>query len=357
VVSASKNNKRRFLPEEFDIAHELCFVIHDVMVQIIKSGEEGNFFTTMIDLKNDHELETLDKTDDIFTWLETEGRLDDRAKILKTTVLPAVLSDMMHCVFESLESSRKAKLGISYMLIRKPLQESLYLLEAVVLDEYDFAEKLAADPLKLRSQNAGGVEAHGRRIKKVLEIIGESARLDADYIAQLRYDKKQEDSFDGICNHAMHLFTEHKAIRTEKLNINFIFSGWDQKLAQWAYFYSRLPYLLFYTHQMVEHIVESIAPTTQEYLDDIQRRISALTILWWESVDEHYTCDQLMIFVKETESWLNEHCTSAGYSIPDKTDLLRMSETGAYPKENILSVKTRDIKYKFHAAINKMTAK
>ena len=142
MVSSSKNKKGGIIPESSDIAHELCFVIHDVMVQIIKSGEEGNLFTTTIDLKNDHERRTLDNTNDIFTWLETEGRLNDRAKILKTSVLPAVLSDMMHCVFESLESSRKAKLGISYMLIRKPLQESLYLLEAVVLDESDFAEKL-----------------------------------------------------------------------------------------------------------------------------------------------------------------------------------------------------------------------
>ncbi|MDP8211768.1 MAG: hypothetical protein P9X22_00570 [Candidatus Zapsychrus exili] len=356
MVSVCENKKGRFLPKSFDVAHRLCFVIHDVMCQIITSGEEGNFFTTTIELKNKNEREALNNIDDFFALLESEERFEDRAEILRTVVLPAVLSDMMHCIFESLESSRKAKLGVSYMLIRKPLQESLYLLESVVLDESDFAKKLVEDPLKLRPSNAGGVEDHGRRIKKVLEIISETPRLDADYIAQLRYDKKKEDSFDGACNHAMHLFTQHEAIRTENLNINFIFSGWEEKITQWSYFYSRLPYLLFYTHKMVEHIVERIVPTSQEYLDDIQRRLSALIILWWEGIDEQYTCDQLMIFVKETESWLKKHCKSAGHRIPNNKDLWRMSKTGAFPKENIFSVKARALKYEARAAINKIYA-
>lgn len=357
MLSSLKNKKNSFLPEEFAIAHELSFIIHDVMAQIIKSGEEGNFFTTTIDFENDDESESLEKSDDIFAWLEAENRFNDRAKVLKTTVLPAVLSDMLHCIYEALETSRKGKLSISYMLIRKPFQESLYLLESIVLDELDFSQKLAEEPLQLRSKNAGGVDAHAKRIQKILNILNESSRFDATYIAQLRYDKTNEDSFDGICNLAMHLFTEHKAIRTEQLNINFIFSGWDQKMSQWSYLYSRIPYLLFYILQIVEYIVKSIASTTQEYLDDMQRRISASIILWWKNFDENYKCQQIERFVQTTETWLHEHCQLSGYSLPTEKDLLHMSETGAYPKEKALSVKKRNLKYKIHAAMNKMTAK
>lgn len=345
------------MPSTFDSAHDLCFSIHDAMVQIIVSGQEGRFFTTEIKLKNDEEHKSFEDADDIFSWLEKENRLNDRASILKTTVLPAVLSDMMHCVFECLESSRKAKLGISFMLIRKPLQESLYLLESIVLDELNFSEILATDPLKLRSQNAGGISGHTKRIQKVLEIVGESSRLNAEYIAQLRYDKNSDDSFDGVCNHAMHLFTEHKAIRTEQLNINFIFSGWSQKITQWNYLYSRLPYLLFYTHRIAEHIVASIAPTSQDYLDDIQRRIASSIMLWWKDVDDHYKCDQLNIFVKETQSWLNSHCVSSGYEQPNDKHLLSMATTGEYPGENFILLKKRNLKYKFHAFMNKITTK
>jgi hypothetical protein len=358
MAAALKNKKGRSLPDIFDIAHDLCFVIHDVMVQILKSGEEGGFFKTTIDLNNDDEKTALENTDDIFLWLENNHRFDDRAKILITTIFPAVLSDMMHCTYESLETSRKGKLGISYMLIRKPLQESLYLLEAIVLNELDFAEMMSSDPLKLRQRNAGGVEGHCKRIEQVITLIGEDLRLNALYIAQLRYDKSKEDSFDGICNKAMHLFTEHIAIRTEPLNINFIFSGWDQKLTQWAYLYSRLPYLLFYTYQIVEYVVAKIiAPTSQEYLDDMQRRISALIILWSDGLNENYVSHPLEVFVQETQKWLNEHCKNSGFQTPTKKDLLRMSKTGAYPRESAWVVKKRDMKYRIHATLNNVANK
>jgi hypothetical protein len=169
--------------------------------------------------------------------------------------------------------------------------------------------------------------------------------------------KNKEDSFDGVCNLAMHLFTEHKAMRTDPLNINFIFSGLGQKLTQWSYLYSRLPYLLFYTYQIVEYVVAKIAPTSQEYLDDMQRRISALILLWWDNFDENYVSPPLEVFVQETQKWLNEHCENSGFRIPTKKDLLRMSKTGAYPNESALDVKKRDIKYHIHAALNNAATK
>jgi hypothetical protein len=95
--------------------------------------------------------------------------------------------------------------------------------------------------VKLWSQGVGGQEAHTRNIQKVLDTIGENGRFDAAYLAQLRYDKGATDGFDGICNKAMHLFTHHEAIRTEPMNINFIFSNWDSRRTQWSFIYSRLP--------------------------------------------------------------------------------------------------------------------
>ena len=165
------------------------------------------------------------------------------------------------------------------MLLRKPLQESLYVLEAVIADRADFAQKLTEDPIKLWSQGIGGHEAHANNIQKVLEAVGENDRFDPHYLAQLRYDKNAEDGFDRICNKAMHLFTRHKSIKTEQMNINFIFSNWDGKQTEWSYIYSRLPYLLVYMHSIVEYVCESIAPTPPLCLNDVKRRISAQVLL------------------------------------------------------------------------------
>jgi len=252
---------------------------------------------------------------------------------------------MLHCFYEALETSRKGKLGITFMLLRKPLQESLFLLEAAVADRDNFVRMLTLDPMKLSSQKAGGVEVHARRIQKVLEILGETHRFDANYLARLRYDKDARDGFDGICNTAMHLFTQHKAIRTDPLNINFIFSKMDSKLTQWSYLYSRLPYLLAYIHRIVEHVCATIVCTDLSYLHDMDRRISALVLQWWDTVDPSYDEPNLDNFVLKTRDWLLNHCNQAGCRAPTRLDLVKMADTGAYPGEQEESVAERNLRF------------
>ena len=98
-----------FLPSKYEIAHELCFVIHDVLAQFLVSGEKRGVFFTSIQFNNDADRRSLEQSGDIFEWLEETRRVDERAELLATTVLPAALSDMLHCIYEALTTSRKAK--------------------------------------------------------------------------------------------------------------------------------------------------------------------------------------------------------------------------------------------------------
>lgn len=340
------------LPKEFDAAHDLCFVVHDYLAQFIVSGEDAGVFSTSIVLENIHEQELLEAMDDIFGWLDATKKLEDRARLLKTIALPAVLSDLLHCLYEALESSRKAKLNVTYILLRKPIQESLFLIESAVLDGIDFSEKLASDPLKLRPKNAGGIEGHKQRIEAVLTKIGELDRFDAAYLAQLRYDKA-EDGFDGICNLAIHLFTEHKAIRTEKLNINFIFSDWGAKLTQWSFLYSRLPYLLVYMLLIIEFIGNELFPTDPEYLGHSKRQVSALVALWRKELTPEYLTPQLEKFASRTAQDLFSHCKEYGFRKPTQRDLIRMAASGAFPGESAVDVKARFNAFASAADLNK----
>ncbi len=352
-----RTNRGGHLPEVHDLAHDLCFVVHDMLAQLLKSGEDGGFFRTTIAFEGEEDRVAFEQSEDIFDWLEKTQRLNDRTSILTTTVFPAILSDMLHCIYEALESSRKAKLNVTYMLLRKPIQENLFLLETIVINPNDFAAKLAVDPLKLRGKNVGGLDAHTRRIQRVLEELGEEGRFSAEYIAQLRYNKNEEDGFDGICNHAIHLFTEHKAIRTTPLNINFIFSGWEEKCTQWAYLYSRLPYLLIYALCVIEHLCERIAPTHPTYLNDMQRRIAALTLLWREQLEPAYIAKPIDKLVSHNRDWLIAHCLEAGYPAPSKSDLMKMAFSGAFPREAKIKVQLRNIRYRLRAALNRRSAR
>jgi hypothetical protein len=221
---------RTFLPDHLLPAHELCLLNHDVMAELLRSGEENGSFEHTFRFRDDKDRQTFRSAADVFEWLEKGRRQRERAELLRRTVFPAILSDFLHFVFEALETSRKAKLNVTFALIRKPLQESLFVLEAIAANVDEFAAHLKDNPQRLHSQSAGGLEAHQKRIASVLSAINEVERFDPDYLARLRYDKAADDGFDGICNQAIHLFTSHPAIRTESLNINFIFSGWDAKL-------------------------------------------------------------------------------------------------------------------------------
>lgn len=336
----SEINFKKIMPEKYQSAHNLCFLIHDIMLQALKSGESAEIFKTSLKISHEDE-ELLKSSNNVFDWLDVKGRTNDKIKIIRATVLQAVLSDALHCIYEALKCSEKGKLNITYMLIRKPIQETLYLIESLFMDVSEFSKSLSENPLKLRPKNAGGIDNHINRVSNIVSLLGGDPRLNGEYIARLRYDKNTEDSFDGICNLAMHLFTEHKAIRTENLNVNFIFSDWSSKLSQWSYLYSRLPYILYYFYFIIESILAKIALTPDEYILDMQRRIISSVCLWWEDVDENYQTDELVEFYTLSKIWLDRHCIKNGFKEPNKKDLIRMADSGAFPNENEESVKKR----------------
>ena len=260
LFSSLENRVNTRMPAGHRMAHQLCFIVHDVMAQSLVSGMNASVFHRTFKFLDDEDRKAFQQAESPFAWLEQSRRVDKWADLYVNTVFPAVLSDMLHCFYEALETSRKGKLCISYMLIRKPIKESLFLLESIIIDRHDFATKLATEPMKLFGPAAGGVEAHAKRIRRVLAMVGEADRFDANYLARLRYDKPGRDSFDGACDKATHLFTDRAAILTELSNINFIFSTEKEKGTQWSYLYSRLPYLLIYIHCLVEHVYTSIVP-------------------------------------------------------------------------------------------------
>ncbi len=336
---------KTWVPDYLLPAHELCFLHHDILVELLRSGEEEGSFSQRFQFRDDAEREAFEDSADVFEWFERTGRGQDRAAFLRRTVFPALLSDLLHFVYEALESSRKAKLNVAYALIRKPIQENLFLMEIIAADVDQFTEHLVNSPLKLHSQKAGSFDAHVKRISLVLDALGEQDRFDAEYLARLRYDKAAEDGFDGICNKAIHLFTGHKAIETERLNVNFIFSDWGAKMTQWYYLYSRLPYLLDYTRLVVEHVYARFERTDPVYLDEMNRRMMAATLLWAPAVDEHYRNEIFERYVKATWNRLVEHCIQNQRRPPTPHDLRRMKESGAFPGESPLRTKLRHARY------------
>lgn len=329
------NSKRqKFLPDNHVNSHDLCFLNHDILVQLLASGENQGVFVHRFKLNSHDEIEELNNSQDIFEWLENHGRTDDRIQIIRTAIFPALLSDFLHFIYEALDISKKAKLAVTYALLRKPLQEDLCLFEQMLVDMNGLHNTLSTEPEKLYSQSAGGCEAHAKRIEMVLKILEMEDLFDSKYIAQLRYDKNADDGFDGLCNKATHLFTAHKAIKTEKLNVNFIFSDSESRDYQWNYLYSRLPYLLVYARSVIERLGTLICQTNPLYLEELERRSSAGVLIWSQLLNPEFINDQLINFIQATENRLKKHLIESGISPSAIIDLVKMNETGDFPGES-----------------------
>ena len=322
-----------FLPTQLIEAHDFCLLNHDVLVELLRSGEKHGAFLENIEFRDERDRQEYEASTDLFDWFERTARLEDRNRFLRRLIFPALLSDFLHFIYEALETSRKAKLIVSYALIRKPIQENLFVLEVIATGLDAFANSLAETPASLDPRRGRSLDSHVQRIGAALHVLGEEDRFDATYLAQLRYDKTVEDTFDGICNKAVHLFTSSSAIRTEPLNVNFIFSGREAKLTQWYYLYSRLPYILFYARRLVEHVCATLVQTVPNYLADIERRVAASALLWARNIDEAYRHPAIDRFVAETRARLVAECKSAGHREPTLHDLVQMRDSGTLPDD------------------------
>lgn len=331
LKTIQKKGDGTWLPDYLLPAHELCLLHYDILVELVRSAEENGAFSQTFQFRDDDDRRAFENATDIFDWIDRTGRKEEHTELLRRFVFPALLSDLLHFVYQALESSRVASLAVAYSLIRKPLQESLFVFETIATDAHGFAERLANNPLELRSQKAGGIDAHRRRISNVLGVLGQQDRFDADYLAQLRYDRTTDDGFDGICNKAIHLFTGHEAIQTERMNVNFVFSGEKAKLSQWHFMYSRLPYLLDYARHLIEHVFGRFAGTHPDYLANMERRIMAATLLWSPALDPNYRTPVIENYVKATRSRLVRHCIEHGCDAPTIHQLHIMKESGALP--------------------------
>jgi len=305
------------------------------------SGRQKGTFLHQVRLESEGDREQLEAAADVLEWLEVTGRSNELSKVLRTLIFPAVLSDFLSFIYEALDASGKGKLAVCYSLLRKPLQEALFFFERMLIDLDEFVELITRSPEKLYSQSVGSLRSHAERINNVLELLQETNRFDADYIVQLRYDKQTSDGFDGICNKATSFSTGSASIRTEPMNIDFIFSGKEENLAQWNYLYTRLPYLLTYARLVIGRLCSAFSSVSAEYLSDMERRVSARILIWAGSIQEEYLHPSLAKFVEATTLRLAAQCEEGGHKDLSNRALLRMRLTGALPGESFVRAMIR----------------
>ena len=114
----------------------------------------------------------------ILDWLK--NKYDEYEIAVKKTLIPAVLSDMLHCIYEALKAMESGKVTIAYMLLRKRIQENLYLFEEMLLKKSDFIKKFGKatreDIDKLLSGKLSDALDDSQKVKKIGNLLTKMRR-------------------------------------------------------------------------------------------------------------------------------------------------------------------------------------
>jgi hypothetical protein len=244
-----------FLPQKYKELHDLCFYLHGILVQVVKEGEKKKLFHTLYNIKKISDIQAIKDNDDILEWLSNNGYEDEYKSIVIKQVLIAMISDYCHYVYEALKCSEKSKLAITFTLLRKPLKDNLLFFEWILTNRNEFIEKFQKD------SNYYAIDKIDSAKKKIfigcsVNKIDYSETFNADFIYNIRYSKKSDYSLERLWNVANHLVTTCKYYKTESLNLNFVFSGPDSQESQWKYLYTVLPYLLFYSIEVIQAVLD-----------------------------------------------------------------------------------------------------
>jgi len=244
-----------FLPQKYKELHNLCFYLHDILVQVVVEGENKKLFDTIYNLKKRSDIEAIKGTHDILEWLSNNGYEDEFKSIVIKQVLIATISDYCHYIYEALKCSEKSKLAITYTLLRKSLKDNLLLFEWIMTNGNEFMENFKKD------SNYYAIDKIDLTKKKMfiehsVSKIKYSETFNSDFIYNVRYSKKTDYGLEPLWNKANHIVTTSKDYKTESLNLNFVFSGDVSKESQWNYLYSVLPYLLFYTIEVIQVVLD-----------------------------------------------------------------------------------------------------
>ena len=244
-----------FLPIKYKELHNLCFYLHDILAQVVVEGKKKKLFDTVIKFKKDNDSEEYQDSNDILEWLINNSYEEEFKSIVIKKVLIATISDYCHYIYEALKCSEKSKLAITYTLLRKPLKDNLLFFEWIMTNRNEFLENFQKD------SNFYAIDKIDSTKKKMfiecsVNQINYCETFDADFIYNIRYSKRTVYSLERLWNIANHIVTTSEYYKTESLNLNFVFSGPDSEKSQWSYLYLVLPYLLFYTVEVIQVVLD-----------------------------------------------------------------------------------------------------
>jgi hypothetical protein len=318
----------RALPQEFGFGHDLCFVLHDLLVEHVVEGERAGLLRFEVSLKNPEDARAMEglEGEEFWRWCEANGYRHILDQHSYRNLIFGLLSDMCHFVYEGLKCSEKGKLSVAFSNFRKPFQDNLFYLEWMLADWQDFLARFRQGPEHIDPSKLA------KDLKKAMrmDIIGKAMDrtpmgrwIEPEWLYEVRYEKASDVGLDGVFNQALHLVTTFKAYATSPENINFIFCDDDDREGLWRHLYLLLPQVLFHALYVVRSLFETFAPDFKPCDGITDLWLTAGLLLWAETANSEGRRDIVDTLSKEIMADVSLDCPQCGERLAFGTDNIR----------------------------------
>lgn len=173
----------------------------------------------------------------------------------------ALMADFLAFSHTSFSAFERRLFTPGYANLRKPLQENLMLLIWICGDPVDFLDKFCKNP----SEYFQAIEQDKDFRKSIVQKAddnGAPSLFDHDLVEQLIYDKHSASGLAAPMHKAVHLWTQRGAIRTEEMNLNWIFKD-PREDDVYQSGYTAIATVYMHAYSVIYEVCSRTAPTNR----------------------------------------------------------------------------------------------
>lgn len=249
--------------------HEFCFYLHDMMAHLLVEVEALQVRSAHFELSGEVQHAAAAGTEHVLEYLLRSKDRPRAARLMLNHVLVALTSDYLHFLYEGLVALSKRKFVVAFSLLRKPFKENLLHISWMLGDSEDYFLKFEEAPSVSMESRTTDRARRIAIIRKALESCVLSEAFDAPLIESFIYDKDDLRGLAALFDKATHLVTGARAIRTEPMNLNFVFKNpADNDLFESCY--AGIALVLMYSFAVLSSELEKITPIDKDY---VRRRL------------------------------------------------------------------------------------
>ncbi|MCX2861966.1 hypothetical protein OOZ63_08955 [Paucibacter sp. PLA-PC-4] len=246
------------IPPKYWPHHEYCFYLHDQIGELLVQYEASGAHQWVADAIAKAATETGRQGElDVLDLLKEAGLTEAVKHVLIGHLVLALTADMLHFLYEGMRCLEKRKFAVAFSLLRKPFKENMLFLAWLLADPEDFLARFEKD----NYSSLNGLQPARRQeiFKLAADKLAMKEAFDGNLIEQWVFSKEMENGLEPLWQKATHLITSQgRHLRTEDLNINFIFNdARSDHLYDAAY--TMLPYLMLFLVQLSLRAFSEIA--------------------------------------------------------------------------------------------------